>query len=67
MLSMQGNSINIFIIIILDYQVVILKHNQKSHMNIGELAFLQNDSSEQESPRTEGVAEIQIDIHLVRE
>jgi hypothetical protein len=27
MLSMHGNSINIFIIIILDYQVVIIKHN----------------------------------------
>jgi hypothetical protein len=34
MLSMQGNSINIFIIIILDYQVVIIKYNHKSHMNI---------------------------------
>jgi hypothetical protein len=34
MLSMQGNSSNIFIIIILNYQVVIIKHNHKSHMNI---------------------------------
>jgi hypothetical protein len=34
MLNMQGNSINHFIIIILDYHVVIIKHNHKSHMNI---------------------------------
>jgi hypothetical protein len=34
MLSIHGNSINIFIIIILDYQAVIIKHNHKSHMNI---------------------------------
>jgi hypothetical protein len=56
-----------FIIIILDYQVVTIKHNHKSHMNIGELALLQNDSSEQASPMTEGVMEIRIDIHLARE
>jgi hypothetical protein len=34
MLSMQDNSINIFIIIILNHQLVIIKHNHKSHMNI---------------------------------
>jgi hypothetical protein len=33
-------------------------------MNIGELALLRNDSSEQASPVTEGVIEFQIDIHL---
>jgi hypothetical protein len=32
MLSMHGNSINIFINIILDYQVVRIKQNHKSHM-----------------------------------
>jgi hypothetical protein len=39
MLSMHGNSINIFIIIILNYQVVIIKHNYKSHMNIVKCHF----------------------------
>jgi hypothetical protein len=34
MLNMHGNAINIFIIMVLDYQVVIIKHNHKSHMNI---------------------------------
>jgi hypothetical protein len=47
----------IFSIIILDHQVVIIKHNHKSHMNI-DIALLQNDSSEQASPISEGVTEI---------
>jgi hypothetical protein len=34
MLSLHGNSINHFNIIIFDYQVVIIKHNHKSHMNM---------------------------------
>jgi hypothetical protein len=34
MLSMHGNSINHFSIINLNYQVVIIKHNHKSHMNM---------------------------------
>jgi hypothetical protein len=36
-------------------------------MNIGEIALLQNDSSEQASPISEGVVEIRIDIHLARD
>jgi hypothetical protein len=34
MLSMHGNSITIFSIIIFDYQVAIIKHNHKPHMNM---------------------------------
>jgi hypothetical protein len=34
MLNMHGKSINHFSIIIFDYQVVIIKHNHKSHMNM---------------------------------
>jgi hypothetical protein len=54
----------IFSIIILDYQVVIIKH--KLYMNIGELALLRNDSNKQASLIFEGVAEIQININLAR-
>jgi hypothetical protein len=54
----------IFSIIIFDYQVVIIKH--KLHMNIGELALLRNDNSEQESLISEGVTEIRININLAR-
>jgi hypothetical protein len=36
-------------------------------MNIGEIALLRNDCSEQASPMTEGVMEIRIDIHLASE
>jgi hypothetical protein len=36
-------------------------------MNIGKLEPLQNDSSKQAPPITEGFSEIQIDIHLTRE
>jgi hypothetical protein len=34
MLSMHGNSIKQFYYHFLDYQVVIIKHNHESHMNI---------------------------------
>jgi hypothetical protein len=43
------------------------KHNHKSHMNIGEMALLWNDSNEQVSPIFEGFAEIQINLHLAGE
>jgi hypothetical protein len=66
MLSMHGNSINHFSAIILDYQVVIIKHNHKSQVNI-DITLLQNDSSEQASPISEGVVEIRINSHLARE
>jgi hypothetical protein len=56
----------IFSIIIFDYQVVIIKHKHKLHMNIGELALLRNDNSEQESLISEGVTEIRININLAR-
>jgi hypothetical protein len=56
----------IFSIIIFYYQVVIIKHNHKSHMNI-DIALLRNDSSEQASPISEGVTEIRINSHLARE
>jgi hypothetical protein len=51
------NQSSIFSIIIFNYQVVIIKYNHKSHMNI-DIALLQNDSSEQASPISEGVTEI---------
>jgi hypothetical protein len=54
----------IFSIIILDYQVVIIKH--KLYMNIGELSLLRNDSNKQASLIFEGVTEIQININLAR-
>jgi hypothetical protein len=34
MLSIHGNSMNHFSIIITDYEVVIIKPNHKSHMNM---------------------------------
>jgi hypothetical protein len=34
MLSMHGTQATIFNIIILDYQVAIIKHNHKPHMNM---------------------------------
>jgi hypothetical protein len=57
----------IFSIIIFDYQVVIIKHNHKISFEHNEIALLRNDSSEQASPISEGVAEIRINSHLARE
>jgi hypothetical protein len=56
----------IFSDIIFYYQVAIIKHNHKSHMNT-DIALQWNDSSEQASSISEGVAEIQINSHLARE
>jgi hypothetical protein len=56
----------IFSDIIFYYQVVIIKHNHKSHMNT-DIALQRNDSSEQASSISEGVTEIQINSHLARE
>jgi hypothetical protein len=36
-------------------------------MNIDDIILLRNDSSEQTSPISKGVAEIQINIYLARE
>jgi hypothetical protein len=40
------------------------KHNHKSHMNIGEMTLLWNDSNEQVSPISEGF--VDINLYLVR-
>jgi hypothetical protein len=60
MLSMQGISSIYFSIIMLRLPSSHIKHNHKSHMNIGEMTLLRNDSKEQVSPIYEGFAEIQI-------
>jgi hypothetical protein len=57
------NQSTIFSIIIFDYQVVIIKHNHKSHMNSTSMF----EHSEQASPISEGVMEIRINSHLARE
>jgi hypothetical protein len=59
------NQSTIFSIIIFDYQVVIIKHNHKSHMN-KDIALLRNDSSKQASLISEAVTEIWINSHLAR-
>jgi hypothetical protein len=67
MLSTQGISINIvYYSSIFDYQVVIIKHNHKSHMNIGEMTLLWNDWNKQVSLMSEGFTDIQINLHLAR-
>jgi hypothetical protein len=67
MLSTQGISINIvYYSSIFDYQVVIIKYNHKSHMNIGEMTLLRNDWNKQVSPMSEGFTDIQINLHLAR-
>jgi hypothetical protein len=50
MLIMQCNSINIFIIIILDYQLVIIKHNHKSHINIVKWHFYRMTAANKHHP-----------------
>jgi hypothetical protein len=54
----------IFSIIIFDYQIVIIKHNHKISYEHNKMTLLQNGSSEQASPISDGVMEIQINITL---
>jgi hypothetical protein len=55
-----------FSIIIFDYQVAIIKHNHKPHINMV-IYYFYIVHNEQASPISEGVVEIRINSHLVRE
>jgi hypothetical protein len=65
MLNMHVTQSTIFSIIIFDHQVVIINIIITSDKH-GDTALLQNDSSEQAPPISEGVAEIRINSHLAR-
>jgi hypothetical protein len=43
-----------------------IKHNHKSHMNIGEMTLLFYDCNKQVSPISEDVMEIRINLQLAR-
>jgi hypothetical protein len=43
-----------------------IKHNHKSHKNIGEITLLQNDCNKQVSPISEGFTESRVNLHLAR-